>query len=69
MKKIHFYIFFLGKYTWSNGKWYDGDWEDGFRHGEGMMHSGHGEDRYEGEWKRGKPEGKGTLYQVFEYVY
>ena len=58
---------FLGKYTWANGKWYEGEFKSGKRSGYGVMHTGDG-DRYEGQWKAGKPVGEGALYQVSRMI-
>ncbi len=50
-----------GYYKWSNGDWYEGDFELDKRTGKGTYHWANGE-RYEGEWLNDKRSGKGTLY-------
>jgi hypothetical protein len=50
-----------GYYKWSNGDWYEGDFELDKRTGKGTYHWANGE-RYEGEWLNDKRNGKGTLY-------
>jgi hypothetical protein len=50
-----------GIYTWSNGMKYEGEWDNGKKHGQGIYiwPSGH---KYDGEWKNDKMYGRGTYY-------
>ncbi|MFN8242607.1 MAG: hypothetical protein U0X40_01025 [Ferruginibacter sp.] len=50
----------LGKYTWSNGDYYKGNWKKGQRDGKGEMHyTSNGKDSVvQGFWKRDAYEGK-----------
>ncbi|KAL9187266.1 hypothetical protein ACHAXT_001369 [Thalassiosira profunda] len=52
-----------GKMTYDDdGEWYDGNWENGKREGQGTCRDADG-DVYEGHWKNGLQEGKGkTTY-------
>ncbi len=45
-----------GKYTWANGSWYDGEWKNGMRNGEGKFVSG--DSVISGYWKADKYQGK-----------
>lgn len=45
-----------GKYKWSNGSWYDGEWKSGMRNGEGKFVSG--DSVISGYWKADKYQGK-----------
>jgi len=47
-----------GKYHWSDGKEYDGDWLRGNQHGEGSMRYPSG-DKYEGSWVNANRNGYG----------
>ncbi len=49
-----------GIYTYPDGTTYDGDWQDGKRHGYGTWIRPDGT-KYEGEWKDDKPHGDGVL--------
>lgn len=40
-----------GKYTWSNGSYYDGTWKEGKREGKGMMYDANEEKKTFGSWK------------------
>ena len=51
-----------GKYKYSNGNVYNGDWYCGLREGWGSMKYSDG--IYVGEWKKDKREGKGTMTWV-----
>ena len=53
----------LGKYTWANGKYFEGQYENGLRNGFGKMFTGDG-DTYEGNWVNDKPTGEGVLVQA-----
>ena len=53
---------------WANGKWifedkasYDGEWKDGWMHGQGVYTYQSGA-RYEGEVSKNKPHGKGSFF-------
>ena len=48
------------KYRWPSGRTYDGDWEKGEPHGNGIMEFTSGE-RFSGTWERGKRHGQGEL--------
>jgi len=50
----------LGKYTYSNGDIYKGEWKQNQADGKGIMIYVNGE-TYEGEWKENKKHGKGIL--------
>lgn len=43
----------VGKYQWSNGEFYEGEWAEGNKHGSGMWRGVDG-DSYIGEWRAGK---------------
>ena len=45
-----------GKYKWANGSWYDGEWKNGMRNGEGKFVSG--DSVIHGYWKADKYQGK-----------
>lgn len=49
----------VGRYTWKDGSFYDGEWKNGERDGVGMYTYPSG-GVYEGEWKDSKPHGKGN---------
>ena len=49
-----------GKYIYSDGKVYEGPFDDGVRHGKGVLKQANG-DIYEGDFDHGKMTGKGTL--------
>jgi hypothetical protein len=49
-----------GKYIWSNGDEYEGDWENEEINGNGTFKSSKGT-HYDGEWKSNLKHGKGTL--------
>lgn len=40
-----------GKYTWSNGNFYDGSWKEGKRNGKGIMYNASEEQKILGMWK------------------
>ncbi len=49
-----------GVYTWvQTDEVYDGEWQQGQRHGYGIWKSNRG-DSYIGEWKHGKADGYGV---------
>jgi len=49
-----------GKYTYSHGEKYEGEWKNGKCHGQGTLTSPDGS-KYEGEWKNGVFHGQGTF--------
>ena len=49
-----------GIYTWNNGRIYDGDWDNTYRHGYGK-YIWPDNRKYEGEWKSDKRHGHGNL--------
>lgn len=51
-----------GNYTisWSNGVSYEGDFQNGLPHGQGVIYYEDGS-KYEGEFKSGKPDGRGKM--------
>ena len=49
------------KETYSNGEWYEGEFLNGQRHGEGVYHYPSGA-YYEGQFVNGKRQGNGTFY-------
>ena len=49
-----------GKYRWSSGSSYEGEFKDGYRHGRGKYQWDDG-DIYEGNWVKGEQDGRGTL--------
>ncbi|CAK1545159.1 unnamed protein product [Leptosia nina] len=55
-----------GRFLTCTGKLYEGDWYQGFRHGNGTLSNklpnGTFQLEYRGEWVRGKPEGAGWRY-------
>lgn len=50
-----------GRYYFSSGDWYMGEWKKGIREGQGMYFYANG-DRYIGEFKSNKMNGLGTIY-------
>lgn len=46
--------------TYEDGSRYEGEWQDGKRHGQGVWTRPDGT-TYAGEWKNDKPDGQGTL--------
>ena len=51
-----------GKFIYSDGGVYEGDWNEGKMHGYGVLYYGDRSIAYEGEWKEDKFEGRGILY-------
>ena len=49
-----------GKYTYSNGQIYEGNYKDGVKEGLGKLIYPNNK-IYEGEFKNGKPQGEGTI--------
>ena len=47
-----------GKYIWTTGEFYDGQWKKGLKEGYGVW-KGVANDTYIGEWKDNKPYGFG----------
>eukprot|EP01017_Pseudomicrothorax_dubius_P023353 TRINITY_DN2499_c0_g2_i1.p1 TRINITY_DN2499_c0_g2~~TRINITY_DN2499_c0_g2_i1.p1 ORF type:complete len:442 (-),score=69.86 TRINITY_DN2499_c0_g2_i1:95-1420(-) len=50
-----------GKFYYSNGEMYDGDWDKDRREGHGTLWGANGSKRYEGEWKGDLFHGKGVF--------
>lgn len=48
----------VGAYIWENGDRYEGEWNEGKRHGRGICRWADGR-TYDGEWKEGKVHGTG----------
>ncbi len=44
----------MGKYTWADGRVYEGNWHNGRQHGEGVYSVGNGEAPKKGVWIDGK---------------
>ncbi|KAK9079346.1 hypothetical protein SSX86_001017 [Deinandra increscens subsp. villosa] len=57
-----------GKYVWSNGCRYDGEWRRGIWHGYGKLHWPSGAS-YEGEFSGGYMQGTGTYVRADKLVY
>lgn len=51
-----------GKFYYSDGGFYDGDWKTGSMDGYGALYYAGGQIAYEGEWKEDKFHGKGIVY-------
>ena len=49
----------VGRYTWKDGSYYDGQWKNDEREGKGKYTYPSG-GVYDGEWKDSKPHGNGT---------
>ncbi len=49
-----------GKFTYSNGDHYEGEFVSGQRHGRGVMIYASDNSMYDGEWRCNKQEGRGT---------
>ena len=49
-----------GKFTYSNGDYYEGEFVTGQRHGRGVMIYASDDSMYDGEWRFNKQEGRGT---------
>mmetsp|Transcript_1127 Transcript_1127/g.1136 ORF Transcript_1127/g.1136 Transcript_1127/m.1136 type:complete len:89 (-) Transcript_1127:31-297(-) len=50
----------FGTFLWSDGRKYEGDYENDIKHGHGVFTWPDGK-VYDGEWKNGKQEGEGKL--------
>ncbi len=48
-----------GKYTWSQDKFYDGEYQYGVKHGYGKLFN-KGE-QFNGNWDKGKKQGRGNI--------
>ena len=48
--------------TYSDGKYFEGEWKIGRINGQGTLYSSNGSVIYEGQWQDGKFHGNGTLY-------
>ena len=51
-----------GKYTYSDGSYYYGDWVKNKMVGSGVLYYEDGQVEYDGEWKEDAFEGRGLLY-------
>jgi hypothetical protein len=61
----------VGRWTDPDGGWYQGDFVEGVRHGQGICLSYHGDDTYEvydGQWVLGDQEGQGRFCASNGYV-
>eukprot|EP00392_Amoebophrya_sp_AT5.2_P009836 g9864.t1 len=56
----------VGTCRWEDGRWYDGDFHEGWRHGEGFFFAADGGCRYKGSWVRGERHGYGTMVYAKE---
>ena len=52
----------LGKFFYSEGSCYDGEWKDNKMNGYGILTYPNGAKAYEGYWKDDEFEGTGTIY-------
>ena len=41
-----------GRMVYANNSVYDGEWEDGLWHGDGILSAGSGGETYDGQWMR-----------------
>ena len=48
-----------GRMDYANNTVYNGEWEDGCRHGDGTLSTGSDGEMYEGQWMKGKRDGLG----------
>lgn len=51
-----------GVYQVIFGGRYEGQWKNGFKHGEGISYYKNGKIQYEGQWEGGEPHGQGKVY-------
>lgn len=51
-----------GRFYYSDGGMYDGDWYEGRMHGFGTLYYASNRVAYEGEWKHDKFDGRGCVY-------
>jgi|LauGreDrversion4_2_1035121.scaffolds.fasta_scaffold248318_3 hypothetical protein len=51
-------IILIGLYIWKDGERYEGEWQDGRFHGQGVKTLPDGT-VFDGEWEEGKPVGQG----------
>ena len=58
----------LGAMTYSNKDKYVGEWEDGFKHGQGTMMWSNGK-KYVGEFKANYPSGQGKMTYADGRIY
>jgi hypothetical protein len=52
----------FGTYTVKNGGAYEEHWENGYKHGKGILYNKDGNKIYEGDWKFGEPDGFGIFF-------
>ena len=58
-----------GKYSYINGDYYDGEWQNHVRHGQGTYVYADTGSKYTGTWKDGKREGQGEfIHANHKYV-
>ena len=57
-----------GKFYYSDGGMYDGDWKNGSMDGFGTLFYAGGNVAYKGEWKEDKFHGKGTVYNEIPII-
>ncbi|CAD7941794.1 unnamed protein product [Amoebophrya sp. A120] len=50
-----------GTCRWIDGRWYDGDFVEGYRTGDGLFFAADGNCRYKGSWLKGKRHGYGVM--------
>lgn len=50
-----------GKYSYINGDYYEGEWQNHVRHGQGCYYWAETGSKYVGTWKEGRMEGAGEL--------
>ena len=62
--EITLYLYVVGIYSWSDGRKFDGEWENNKMHGQGLFTWSDGR-RYTGDYVDDKKEGHG----VFEWYY
>ena len=50
-----------GKYSYINGDYYEGEWQNHVRHGQGTYYWAETGSKYVGTWKEGRMEGAGEM--------
>lgn len=51
----------FGKYSYVNGDYFEGEWQNHVRHGQGTYYWAETGSKYVGTWKEGRMEGAGEL--------